>query len=162
MKKPIRAYDYVNHPYDAVRDAIREDAATVFQKATRAAEHRGEAVVAALSVDIAGVEVRKEIAIEVRGMREEKPAGGELRRVTHVELEWRAAGSPGLFPIMKADLKVYPLSHTETQIELVGEYEPPMGVLGGVLDAIAGHRLAEASVHRFVRSVVELLREELD
>jgi hypothetical protein len=36
-----------------------------------------------------------------------------------------------------------------------------MGVLGTVVDAIAGHRIAEASVHRFVRSLVEQLRADL-
>jgi hypothetical protein len=36
-----------------------------------------------------------------------------------------------------------------------------MGVLGTALDAVVGHRIAEASVHRFVRAIVERLRQDL-
>jgi hypothetical protein len=36
-----------------------------------------------------------------------------------------------------------------------------MGVLGTAIDAVVGHRIAEASVHRFVRAVVERLRQDL-
>jgi len=157
-KRPVRAFDYVNHPYEPVRDAIHRDAAGIIQKATRVAEQRSGELVAALSVDVSGVHVSKEVAIHVGAIRDE---GQLFSRVTHVELEWQAADSPGLFPVMKADLKVYPLSPTETQIELVGEYEPPLGVLGGAIDAVVGHRLAEASVHRFVRAVVETLRQDI-
>ena len=62
---------------------------------------------------------------------------------------------------MSAELRVYPLSFTETQVELVGNYDPPMGALGTALDAVLGHRIAEASVHRFVRAIVERLRQDL-
>ena len=31
-----RGYDYVNHPYQRVRDALRQDALTVFQSASGA------------------------------------------------------------------------------------------------------------------------------
>jgi len=33
----IRCYDYVNHPDERVRDALRQDALTVFQLARKAA-----------------------------------------------------------------------------------------------------------------------------
>ena len=160
-RRTIRAYDYVNQPYEPVRDAIREGALSIFQRATKVAEERSEGLVSSLSVNLAGVEVSKDIEITIRGVNEEKTSGGELSRVTHVDLEWHAAENPGLFPAMEADLKIYPLSHTETQIELVGTYDPPMGVLGSALDAMVGHRIAEASVHRFVRAVVERLRTDL-
>jgi hypothetical protein len=32
--REIRSYDYVNRPYERVRDALRQDALTVFQSAT--------------------------------------------------------------------------------------------------------------------------------
>ena len=160
-RRAIRAYDYVNHPYEPVRDALRADPGAIFRRATKVAEDRSEAVAASLSVNLAGLEVRKGIAITVGDMEETQP-GGPSTRVFTVAVEWQAETSPGLFPQMHGELRVYPLSPTETQVELVGKYDPPMGVLGSVLDAAAGHRLAEASVHRFVKDVVEHLRASVE
>jgi hypothetical protein len=156
-QREVRAFEYVNQPYEAVRDVIRADAAALFGTASRAAEARTGQLVASLSVDVKGLEITKEITVRIGAIREE--AGARLSRVTHVELEWEAKGSPGLFPIMKADLSIYPLSATETQIDLGGSYEPPMGLFGGALDAVVGHRIAEASVHRFVEAVADRLRQ---
>jgi hypothetical protein len=36
-----------------------------------------------------------------------------------------------------------------------------MGWLGSAVDAVAGHKIAEASVHRFVSQVAEYLRSTL-
>ena len=36
--REIRSYDYVNHPYERVREALTQNALTVFQSATKAAE----------------------------------------------------------------------------------------------------------------------------
>jgi hypothetical protein len=157
-KRAIRAFDYVNHRYEAVRDAIRSDAAGIFQRATRVATERGGEIVAALSVNISGVQLSKNVAIEIGAISEE---GSSLTRVTHVPLSWHASENPGLFPVLQADLRIYPLSSTETEVDLVGEYEPPLGLLGGAIDAVVGHRLAEASVHRFVSEVVERLRRDV-
>ena len=40
-------------------------------------------------------------------------------------LEWEAATMPRLFPLMKAELSIYPLTATETQMDFSGLYEPP-------------------------------------
>jgi hypothetical protein len=160
-KREVRAFDYVNQPYEPVRDAIKASAGEIFQRATKIAEDRSSDLVASLSVDLAGIQISKDIDIHVGQIDEARTGGGDLGRVTRVALEWRAKESPGLFPAMQATLSVYPLSFTETQLELTGHYDPPMGVLGSALDAVVGHRLAEASVHRFVREVVERLRKEM-
>jgi hypothetical protein len=154
--REIRAFDYVNQPYAAVRDLLTQDASTIFRTATKVAEARTDEIVASLSVDLQGIEVSKDVTIRINKIHEDP--GARATKVTHVELEWQAKDAPGLFPVMKADLKVYPLSSTETQIDLTGPYEPPMGALGKVLDAAVGHRIAEASVHRFVSAVAERLR----
>jgi hypothetical protein len=62
---------------------------------------------------------------------------------------------------MKAELSIYPLTRTETQLDFAGLYEPPLGALGIALNAVAGHRIAEVSVHRFVGDVAEHLRQTL-
>jgi hypothetical protein len=62
---------------------------------------------------------------------------------------------------MEATLAVYPLSSEETQIDLHGRYRPPLGVLGNAVDALIGHRIAEASVLRFVQDVAARIDAEL-
>ena len=49
----------------------------------------------------------------------------------------------------------------ETQLDFSGQYEPPLGAVGDAVDALVGHRIAEASVHRFVTDVARYLREHL-
>lgn len=39
-EREIRSYDYVNQPYEPVRDALKQGAASVFERATRLAEAR--------------------------------------------------------------------------------------------------------------------------
>ncbi|HZM00928.1 MAG TPA: hypothetical protein VFD43_11830 [Planctomycetota bacterium] len=158
--REIRCYDYVNHPYERVRDALSGDARAVFGAATRAASSRAETVAAQLRVNIAGLEVAKDIAIQVRGIEEEARGSGSAP-ITRLALEWEAADSPRLFPFMQAELSIYPLTATETQLDLLGRYEPPLGALGSAMNAIVGHRIAEASVHRFLGDVARHLRDEL-
>jgi hypothetical protein len=45
-------------------------------------------------------------------------------------LEWEAATMPRLFPFMKAELSIYALTVTETQLDFRGVYEPPFGAVG--------------------------------
>jgi hypothetical protein len=80
---------------------------------------------------------------------------------TELEIAWTAARASALFPSMEATLSVYPLSAHETQIALHGRYRPPLGVVGNALDALAGHRVAEASVLRFVNDVAARIDAEL-
>jgi hypothetical protein len=161
VKRPeIRSYDYVNQPYARVRDAVTGDAVEVFRSATRAAADRARSVAAELRVDIAGIEIGKEIDIAVTDVAESKGDSGGTP-LTRMRLAWKAATRPGLFPFMDAVLSIYPLTTTETQLDFSGQYEPPLGLLGGALDAVAGRRIAEASVHRFVADVAGHLRQSL-
>jgi hypothetical protein len=78
-----------------------------------------------------------------------------------MRLSWEAARAAAIFPSMRAELSAWPLATTETQLEIEGTYTPPLGMVGNALDALLGHRLAEAAVHRFLEDVVEHLRHEL-
>lgn len=160
MSKEIRVYDYVNKNYERVRDSLQEDAPAVFRAATKAAEGRAQTVASELRVDLGGVSIGTDIVISVKNV-EETPSAPGSGPATCLQLEWEAATMPGLFPQMKAELRLYPLTATETQLDFAGTYDPPMGPLGGLLDAVAGRRVAEASVHRFVSAVAEHLRRTL-
>ena len=142
-----------------VRDALSKDALAVFQSATKAATSRAESVAAELRVDISGIALEADIVISVKKVEEQT---SEMSApVTRLQLEWEAAKMPGLFPLMKAELSLYPLTASETQLDFSGVYEPPLGAVGKALNAVAGYRLAEVSVHRFVNDVARYLRQAL-
>jgi hypothetical protein len=156
----IRFYDYVNHPYERVRDTLKKDALAVFQSATKAAASRAQSVAAELHVDIGGIGVKTDIKIAVKNVEEKAAAPGSTP-ATRLLVEWEAATMPRLFPLMKGELSIYPLTSTETQLDFSGVYEPPFGAAGKAMNAIVGHRIAEASVHRFVEDVAGYLRQSL-
>lgn len=158
--REIRSYDYVNHPYERVRNALRQNALTVFQSATKAAASRAQSVAAELHVDFGGIGVKTDIQIFVKGIEERVPDASSTA-ATRLQLEWEAATMPRLFPLMKAELSIYPLTSTETQLDFSGIYEPPFGAVGKTMNAIVGHRIAEVSVHRFVSDVAAYLRQVL-
>jgi hypothetical protein len=101
--------------------------------------------------------VKTDISISV-GSIEENIVKATSTPATRVLLEWQAATMPGLFPLMKGELSVYPLTSTETQLDFSGIYQPPFGAVGRTMNAIAGHRIAEVAVHRFVSDVAGYLR----
>lgn len=156
----IRSYDYVNHPYEKVRDALIRNPAIVFQAATKAAAARANTLASELRVDLAGIKLGADIAIAVKSVAQPPPTAGS-GPATIVHLEWEAATNPHLFPFMTAELAIYPLTATETQLDFSGVYEPPLGVLGSAVNALVGHRIAESSVHRFVSDVAQHLRTTL-
>jgi len=64
-------------------------------------------------------------------------------------------------PLMKAEFSIYPITATETYLDFRGHYEPPLGVMGKTVDAVAGCRVAEVSVHGFLSDVAAYLRQTL-
>jgi hypothetical protein len=160
-QKTIRCFDYVNHPYETVRDALREAPPEVFHHATQSAAARAHSVAAALRVKIAGIELGTDVSIAVFKV-EEQPAQVKAPPVTRIQLEWEAANRPHLFPLMEAELSIYPLTPTETQLDFQGTYDPPFGILGEWVDTLIGHRIAEASSHHFVQDVAAYLRGYLN
>jgi hypothetical protein len=158
--REIRCCDYVNHPYEQVRNALRQDALSVFQSATKAAASRAQSIAAELHVDMGGIGVKTDIKISVKDV-EENVLDAMSTPATRLLLEWEAATMPRLFPLMKAELSIYPLTSTETQLDFLGVYDPPFGAVGKAMNAIVGHRIAEVSVHRFISDVAGYLRQTL-
>ena len=101
-----------------------------------------------------------DIRISVKNV-EEKVFEAVWAPATRLLLEWEAATMPRLFPLMKAQLSIYPLTATETQLDFLGFYKPPFGAVGKAMNAIVGHRIAEVSVHRFISDVAAYLRKTL-
>ena len=78
------------------------------------------------------------------------------RRNERVALEWRPEGN-GPYPTFKGQLTIRPQSG-DTELELKGGYEPPLGGLGKMFDNVAGKRIAEATA----RELLELLKSDLE
>ena len=157
--REIHCYDYVNHPYDEVRALLCGATLAVFRRATRSAAHRVESVAAELHASLGVIEVGTEIEIEIDAIEEKGDATIPAKTILH--LRWEAAKSPRLFPIMRAELAIYALTATETQLDFLGHYEPPLGPLGTAVNALVGHRIAEVSVHRLIGDVADFLRKAL-
>lgn len=158
-RREIRCYDYVNHPYEQVRDDLSQDAPRVFQLATKSAVSRAEAVATELHVDFGGIGIKADVKVSVNKLAETVKSIPSPS--TRLLIEWEAATLPRFFPVMKATLSIYPLTASETQLDFLGHYEPPFGPMGKTMNAIVGKRVAEASVHRFLNDVAAYLRENL-
>ena len=148
--REIHCYDYVNHPYEQVRDALSRDAPAVFQSATKAAASRAQSIASELQIDMGGIRIEADIRVSVKNIevKDHEVMSGPAPRL---HLEWEAARLPRLFPLMKADLSIYPITATETQLDFNGLYEPPLGPLGKALNAMVG----------FLSDVAEYLRKTL-
>jgi hypothetical protein len=162
MSEPrtLRTYEYVNRPYEAVRELLHRDPGKLLQRATTSAAVRASSLLTSLHVLVAGIDVGVDVRVLVRRIRDQEAGPGKMP-VTRVELSWEAARFPGAFPVMLAEVTAEPLSATETQLEIEGSYFPPLGPVGAAIDAAVGNRIAQATVHRLLEDLVEQIRAEL-
>ncbi len=77
-----------------------------------------------------------------------------------IPFAWRAAGAEWLFPHMEAELVLTPIAPSLTHLVLRGRYSPPMHSVGKLLDRLAMHRIAEATVRNFLERMMDALTEE--
>ena len=156
----LRCYQYVNRPYGEVGDLLRSQALELLQRATTSAAARATSLAATLHVGVGAVEIGVDVSPYLKRVWEDESVGG-LTPVTRVEIGWKASRAPALFPSMHLELTAWPLSSGETQLEITGEYDPPLGLIGDVLDATVGHRIAEASVLHLLDDVVAEIQRDL-
>jgi hypothetical protein len=162
MMQPVkfRRYHYVNRSFEHVRERLWDQPLELLRRATTPSSARTAPPAANIRVSVGGVDVGVEVSPRLRKIRDEVPADG-LTPVTCLELSWQATHSPALFPSMQLELYAWPLSADETQLEVAGAYKPPFGAVGHAIDAAIGHRIAEASVVRFLEDVAEQIQREL-
>jgi hypothetical protein len=145
-------YDYVNHSFALVSEALTEDVEEILRRATTSAGDHDDAT---LHAHVGPIDLAAGVAIEIGPMDETPLPSG--RPALRIPIKWTATKAARAFPMMQAELTVYPLTATETQLELVGSYEPPLGPVGAALDAALLHRIAEVSVTQLVRDVARYL-----
>ncbi len=158
MDRPLHCYAYVEAPWDQVSRLLAEDSRAVLQHATIDAAEQADQLTRTLKLQVGGFQVSRDVRIEVG---EFHPSG--LTRSV-VPLRWQAERGKLLFPELAADLEVASVSLEPplTQLTVTGSYEPPLGLLGAGADRLMLHRLAEATVHRFVHEVADELRRLID
>jgi hypothetical protein len=153
--REIRSYDYVNRPYERVRDALRQNALTVFQSATKAAASGAQSIAAELHVDFGGIGVKTDINISVRNT-EEKVVDTTSTPTTPV-----AAGVGGCDHAEIVSAHEGRAFRVSADLDRNAIGEPPFGAVGKTMNAIISHRIAEVSVHRFVSDVARYHRQAL-
>ena len=134
----IRSYDYVNHPYAKVREALVQDPIRYLQG--------GDAIGGrprALGRGGAPRDDRRcgslaEIVFTI-GAIEDATSGAHGSPLTRIPVSWEAATHPRFFPLMNSVLMIYPLTATETQLDFLGRYDPPLGVVGEAMNALVSN-----------------------
>jgi hypothetical protein len=159
-QRTVHCYDYVSQPFPKVQAALHQGAARIFARATKGAAQRERDLAVQLRVRLGMLDVATDVKVEVGPIQEtmSSPCGYQ---VMVLPITWQSAANPGLFPRLKAELLVYPLSRHETQLELEGTYDPRLGLLGEAIDVVVGHRIAEASVLHFLRDVAARLQADI-
>jgi hypothetical protein len=135
-------------PADVVEAALLDDPEHWVPGLLRAAEDRGERLLAEVGFYAEPGRVDKEVEIHL----------GSPYRIpskTLLPMTWRATGIERLFPQLDADLEVAGLGPARTQLSISARYRPPMGAVGRALDRALLHRVAEATIKDFLDRVGE-------
>lgn len=74
-------------------------------------------------------------------------------------LKWKAMGDVGLLPKMTAELSVGAVGPGHTQLTFRGNYQPPLGIFGKIVDRAVMHRLAELVVKSFMDQLARALQD---
>lgn len=74
-----------------------------------------------------------------------------------IPLWWEATGPQSLFPRMDADLILTDRESFGSDLTFRGQYSPPLGPLGELIDRLMLHRLADATGRQFVEAAAEAL-----
>jgi hypothetical protein len=157
LERALYFFEYVDRDARSVLAILSEPHAGIFQGATDVALAEAERFRSRLHVETLGLDIGKDVAIEVG-----KP--NDRGYAVFIPIRWRAASQAALFPTLEAELEIAPLSddpaHPMTQISILGRYRPPVGPFGAIGDAVIGHRIAEATVRNFVRDLATRLQRD--
>ena len=132
-----------------VEHALTQEPDTWVPGLAEQANHRGDSLLADVGFGD-DVRVARRVAIEFG-----EPVRTPSKLV--LPLRWTAAGAPGLFPSLEADLEVAPLGSERSQLAMSARYEPPFGPIGRAIDRAVLFRVAEATLKDFLDRVAAAL-----
>jgi hypothetical protein len=94
------------------------------------------------------------VRVQFRDLPERANAAG-------LALRWEVTGPGGaLYPVLDADVELIRAGSQTTWLTLAGAYRPPLGALGEALDRAILHRVAGATIHRFLGRIASGLNAE--
>ena len=147
----MRYYLEIAAPYEDVEAALLDDPGEWVPGLLRAAEERGQHLLAEVGFAVDARRIEKEIEIRLG-------APYRLPSKTVLPMTWRATGPQWLFPQLEGDIEVASLGAGRTQLSISARYRAPMGTVGRVLDRTLLHRVAEATVKDFLDRIGEQLQ----
>jgi hypothetical protein len=119
---------------------------------SRAADASGRHL-SRIAVNRGGTRLQQDIAVSLgHGTHQ---AGG-VRWPVH----WHPIGHTKMLPAFAGELVLRFVEEGGAVLRLSGTYRPPLGVVGAIVDATIGHRIAEASVEDFLRIVARRIEAE--
>ena len=145
-----RYYVELARPFEDVEARLLDDPGTWVPGLLEAAEDRGHRLLAEVGLGSEGRRVDKKVEIKLGS-----PHGTPSVRV--LPITWRATGPRWLFPRLDGDIELAALGAARTQLSINARYEPPLGVVGRVMDRALLHRVAEATLRDFLGGVAEHL-----
>ena len=146
-KREVQFVVTIDAPYSAVRDRLRDDPGAIFGD-SRAEDGR---TIAHLAATLRDRPVERDMLIEVVTFDEVEGAARE----SHLVFRGDASEHPELFPHLEGRLDAMPMGTERTAMFFVGTYTPPLGPVGGAVDAVALHRFAEESLLGLLHSTVD-------
>ena len=139
---------HIDQPVEACSAALARGAAEWFPRVD------GKSV-AKVGVHVAGVPVRKRVAVELGD-----PV--TISAWTEIPISWRATSFAKLFPVMSGKIEVAPVDADVTRLTVSGMYEPPLGRLGAQLDEALMHGVAEGTVKELAQAIAERVKKAVE
>jgi hypothetical protein len=148
-------YDFIqlDVPFEEVRRRLVDGERPWLAPLAAAAFHEGEATVVSLGLDGAQIPLDKQVAVDLDAPLDQED-------FVAIPIRWRATGPAGLFPALDGHLEASRMGDSRTHLSLQGRYEPPGGHLGRLLNRMAFHHVAEASVRSFLHRVADALETD--
>lgn len=142
---------FVEIPLDpeTVERALTQDPGHGLTRIAVVAHHRGDTLLAEVGFG-ERVRVARQVSLVL-----DAPIRAAGKTV--IPLRWRPTDAPGLFPALEADLEVAPLAPNRTQLAISARYDPPLGMIGKMVDRSILHRVAEATIKDFLDRVADSL-----
>jgi hypothetical protein len=146
----VRYYVMISRPFAEVEAELTAGAEHWMPAMAQRANGHGVKLLSELGFDVGKRRIGR--PIEVKLGAPTRTAG-----VTLLPVSWQAATQAGLFPALDGQLEIAKLGLTTTQVGLSASYEPPLGLVGKIVDRALLHRVAEVTVQDFMKRVGDRL-----
>jgi hypothetical protein len=136
----LRAEEIIDQPYASVQKALLADPGKWLPNL---ADDAGKRLITEIGVQIGSAWVARAIEVEVA-----PPTIYPDR--SEIFISWKAAGMPSLFPELRGLLELAAVDAARSRLSFEASYEPPGRLAGQLVNQALMHRVAEASVRKFV------------